>query len=429
MTLRYLSLFSDIEATTLAWEPLGWECVGVSEIGAFPCNVLAHHYPSVPNLGDVTKITEADIAALGRIDLVVFGSPCQDLSVAGKRKGLKGARSGLFFTALDIIRWAREWGGCRFALWENVPGAFSSNKGSDFAAVVDALAGLDGTVTPPKGWGTEGCVVGEEAMVEWSTLDAQWFGVAQKRRRVFALADFGNWADRPPVLLEPEGMRGDSAPRREAGEGVAGTLTSSSGGCDENDAANGRLVPEQRPVLTPSTGEVAHCLNAGGMGRIDYETETMVVCVTGEVTHTLKAVGFDASEDGSGRGTPIIAFNCDAKPDEMRFDPDTSATLTRSQRSGVAYSATQFGVQLRDVHATLDTRSGRNNGVLRDMCVRRLTPTECERLQAVPDNYTAVPVRGKPAADDPRYTALGNSMCVNVMRWIGIEIDFVWRFF
>lgn len=108
MTIRYLSLFSGIEAATAAWKPLGWECVAVADIEPFPCKVLKHHYPDVPNLGDVTKVTEDDIAALGRIDLVVFGSPCQDLSVAGKRKGLEGARSGLFFTALDIVRWARD---------------------------------------------------------------------------------------------------------------------------------------------------------------------------------------------------------------------------------------------------------------------------------------------------------------------------------
>ena len=368
----------------------------------------------------VFDITVADDHSFVCDGIVVHN--CQDLSVAGKRKGLEGARSGLFFTAINIVRWARTWGDCRFALWENVPGAFSSNKGADFAAVVDALAGLDGTVVPPKGWGTEGCAVGEEAMVEWATLDAQWFGVAQKRRRVFALADFGDWSNRPPILLEPESMRGDSAPRRGSGEGVAGavarsvalrgregggtaelggdiagTIRATGGGGDKPHV----LLAQQRPVLIASTGDVAHCLNAGGMGRIDFETETMVVCATGEVSHALKAEGADASEDGTGRGVPIIAFNANAQPDEMKFDPHTSAPVTCSQRSAVmtAYA------------------------------VRRLTPVECERLQAFPDGYTQVLSRGKPAADGPRYKALGNSMCVNVMHWIGKEIDFAWRFF
>lgn len=217
--MKYLSLFSGIEAATAAWTSLGWECAAVSDIDPFACAYLKQCHPEVPNLGDVTLITESDIAALGTIDLVVFGSPCQDLSVAGKRKGLDGERSGLFFAAMRIVGWARQHGGCRFALWENVPGAFSSNSGGDFAVVVGQMAGCESLDVPPKGWGTEGAAIGSQGMVEWSVLDAQWFGVAQRRRRVFALADFGDWASRPPILLEPESLRGDSAPSREAGQG------------------------------------------------------------------------------------------------------------------------------------------------------------------------------------------------------------------
>lgn len=148
MSVRYLSLFSGVDAASLAWEEFGWECVAFAEIEKFPREVLKQRWPSVPNLGDVTKITEATIAALGRIDIVVFGSPCQDLSLAGKRKGFDGERSGLFFDAMRLVRYARRWNGCRFALWENVFGAFSSNKGRDFAAVVGAMAGLDHVDVP-----------------------------------------------------------------------------------------------------------------------------------------------------------------------------------------------------------------------------------------------------------------------------------------
>ena len=334
--MRYLSLFSGIEACSVAWAPLGWECVAVAEIEPWPSRALAHHYPDVPNLGDVTKVTEEQIAMLGRIDVVVFGSPCQDLSVAGKRKGLDGARSGLFFTAMQIVGWARQWCDCRFALWENVPGAFSSNKGRDFAAVVDAMAGLEGTGVPPKGWGTEGCALGSEAMVEWSTLDAQWFGVAQRRRRVFALADFGDWRNRPPILLEPESVRGDTAPRREAGEDI--------------------------------THSVAPCLTSSGRG---------------------------VERTGDTRGQdPVIA---------VLRRPVLSASTG-------------------DVHATLDSNNGprRHNGALVGMRVRRLTPVECEKLQGFEPGYTAIPK----AKDGPRYKALGNSMAVPVMRWIGRSIDY-----
>lgn len=154
--MRYLSLFSGIEAATVAWHPLGWQCAAVAEIEPFPCALLAHHYPDVPNLGDVTQITEDQIAALGHLDVIVFGSPCQDLSVAGKRAGLEGARSGLFHDAIRIVGYARQHNGLRYALWENVPGAFSSNKGADFGVVVSELAGLPSIDVPPPGLGDGG---------------------------------------------------------------------------------------------------------------------------------------------------------------------------------------------------------------------------------------------------------------------------------
>lgn len=175
------------------------------------------------------------------------------------------------------------------------------------------------------------------------------------------------------------------------------------------------------------------CLNAGGMGRIDYESETMIVCATGQVTHTLKADGFDASEDGTGRGTPIIAFNSNAQPDEMRFDPHVATSLTCSQNRAIGYEYYSHDycgdrvLSTDGVPPSLNCSQDRNFRV--DMRVRRLTPRECERLQAFPDDYTAVSVRNKPAADGPRYKALGNSMCVNVMAWIGRQIDFAHEFF
>lgn len=525
--MRFLSLFSGIEAASEAWAPLGWECAGVAEIDPFACAVLAHHHPSIPNLGDITKVTEMQIAALGHIDLVVFGSPCQDLSVAGKQKGLSGARSGLFFPAIDIVSWCRLWCGTRFALWENVPGAFSSNKGRDFAAVVDALAGLDGTGVPPKGWGTEGCAVGTEAMVEWSTLDAQWFGVAQRRRRVFALADFGDWAGRQPILLEPKGMRGDTAPSREAGQSTAvGTLRSTDGGCDVDHARAGHL----RAVAfggnnTAGPIDVATARNAcsSSSGRLDFESETFLVqCATGSVSRALTAEGFDASEDGTGRGTPLIPVgvtihgthpsvqkiatydemaqclrartpgNIDNSSTTVVLQPlafDTTQITSPANRSSpkpgdpchplaagahppaIAFdckSSGQNGFGVGTVVSTLRSmghlgshqnggghaavaystkihNTGSNNaGKIfeeRTACldanspppvlctawqVRRLTPTECERLQGFRDGHTAIPYRKKSDAqcpDGPRYKALGNSMAVPVMRWIGQRVD------
>jgi DNA (cytosine-5)-methyltransferase 1 len=299
--MRYLSLFSGIEAASVAWRPLGWQPVAFAEIEPFPCAVLAHHYPEVPNLGDVTKITDEQIAALGPIDLVVGGSPCTDLSVAGKRAGLAGKHSGLFFELIRIFNAARTLCGARFMLWENVPGIYSSNAGLDFGRVVSEMAGCDIPV-PADGWGTEGVALGDAGLVEWCVLDAQWFGVPQRRRRCFALLDTGDWWNRPPVLLEPDSLRGDSPPRREAGEEVAGTLASRAqgGGRFGTDFdLGGGLIPE-----------VGMCLNAGAMGRQDAESETLIPVVT----HSLTAEGADASEDGTGRGIPIvpIAFDCKA---------------------------------------------------------------------------------------------------------------------
>ena len=210
LAMKYLSLFSGIEAATVAWHPLGWTPVAFSEIDKTTSKFLAETYPHVPNLGDVTKITEEMVKSLGKIDLIIFGSPCQDLSIAGKQRGLDGARSGLFRNSVGIIQWARQHCGLRFALWENVPGAYSSNKGRDFTEVVASLAGLEDLDTPASGWGTEGAAVGDNGLLEWATLDARWFGLAARRKRVFALLDCGDWESRLPILLEPQGLRGDS---------------------------------------------------------------------------------------------------------------------------------------------------------------------------------------------------------------------------
>lgn len=526
--MRYLSLFSGIEAATVAWQPLGWEPAAFAEIEPFPCALLAHHYPDVPNLGDVTKVTEADIFALGSIDIVIFGSPCQDLSVAGKRKGLAGERSGLFHTAIDIIGWARTHGGCRWALWENVPGAFSSNAGRDFAVVVGELAGLDpDDLCPPKGWGTEGAAVGSEGMVEWSVLDAQWFGVAQRRRRVFALADFGDWSGRPPVLLEPARLRRDSAPSREARK-VAPTIPARStggGGLGTDFDCDGGLIHchDVAPTLNAAFGsklgledqhirggggcslpDTSQCLTTGTGMRYDAETETLIPTIGGgfDVAHTLRAEGFDASEDGTGRGTLLVpvayidtmptmrsggssasashgqvsgdtrdeyvvpvAISFGAQMSVPQVDFDLNQTLQAKNPMAVAFTCKDHGADAGEIAPTLRSMGhdgshangggqvavafdlrGREGGAMLEgphdtaniraasggssrsyvahpMAVRRLTPRECERLQGFPDDYTLVPHRGKPAADGPRYKALGNSMAVPVIRWIGAGID------
>lgn len=400
--MRYLSLFSGIEAATTAWQPLGWECVAVSEIEKFPSAVLKHHYPNIPNLGDVTKITEDDIKSLGPIDLVVFGSPCQDLSIAGKGLGFNGERSGLFTTAISIIQWARRHCGCRFALWENVLGAFSSNEGKDFATVVEQMAGCQNIETPKNGWGTEGAALGSDGLLEWCSLDAQWFGVAQRRRRVFALTDFGDWQSRSPILLEPESLRGDSPSSRESRKKIARNARNST----ENESNAGRVDGFQGLPFESYTNEVTIPVK-----EIGYKGDTDLICVHGSQTPiTLNDCGITV---GRNNGTEnVICYgvldNLSSLTPESR---DVKGGLGNSEIDSLKIKTTNTSPSVNYLYI-----------------VRRLTPTEDERLQGFPDGYTAVPWGNKSADECPdghRYKALGNSMAVPVMRWIGKQINSV----
>lgn len=372
--MRYLSLFSGMEAAHLAWSPLGWTCVGVAETAPAPRALLCHHLPDLPNLGSVTDITDDHIAALGPFDVVIGGSPCQDLSVAGRRAGLAGARSSLFHHQMRIFNAARHFCGARWLIWENVPGAFSSNKGRDFAVVVGAMAGCDLPV-PSNGWGSEGIALGDNGLVEWSVLDAQWFGVAQRRRRVFAVLDTGNWADRRPVLLEPESMRGNFAPSRDAGQSFAASV----GSC----TANGGWPHDVTGTLDTYYGdkmglEDQHIFNQRGSRFVPAVTGTISARVGG----------------GGGLGTD---FECQGGL--------VPALLDKPKVLGISDG--------------IDQESSDAVG----MGVRRLTPRECERLQGAPDDWSLVPNRrGKPMADGPRYRMLGNSFAVPVIRWIGMKI-------
>jgi DNA (cytosine-5)-methyltransferase 1 len=433
MTITYGSVCSGIEAASVAWHPLGWRAAWLAEIEPFPCAVLKHHYPDVPNLGDMTKIARAVLVGeVSAPDVLVGGTPCQAFSVAGLREGLDDARGQLtlsYVRLFDAIDYVRGRGGKRpaVAVWENVPGVLS-DKTNAFGCLLAGLAGEDVALQPPGGkWANAGCVFGPTRTVAWRILDAQYAGVAQRRRRVFVVASARKDFNPVNVLFEFDGVRRDSAPSRQQGQNTAGTLASRTGaggfpGTDE--ACSGYLQP------VASTGDVSHCLNAGGMGRQDFETETLItepiafnarqdpdswrgkngpldtdggtqaVCVTGEITHTLKAEGFDASEDGTGRGQPIVAA----------FDmQQITSPYNRASVDSAAPAPTMAKVSR--MHAVAG------------MAVRRLTPRECERLQGFPDDYTLVPMRGKPAADGPRYKSLGNSMAVPVMHWIGKRIN------
>lgn len=380
--MRYLSVCSGIEAATVAWQPLGWRPAAFSEIEAFPSAVLAHHYPDVPNLGDMTNFRSWPDAA---IDLLVGGTPCQSFSVAGLRKGLDDPRGNLALTYLAIAERYRP----RWLVWENVPGVLSSNGGRDFGAFVGGLGQLG------YGWA-------------YRVLDAQYFGVAQRRRRVFVVGCLGDWRAAAAVLFERHCLSGHPAPRREAGSGVAVCPTLRAGG----NSTGGDRPPGTDVDTAESLQVVARCLTHHA-GRYDGDTETFVA-------HTLRGEGFDASEDGTGRGTPLVpvAFGWQNSPSQGdSVSKHVSPTLDKSKTPAVAHTLTACGGQ-----------GGRDKlpVTAQGSAVRRLTPRECERLQGFPDDYTLIPWRGKPAGlcpDGPRYKALGNSMAVPVMRWIGERIE------
>lgn len=444
--MRFLSLFSGIEGASVAWNPLGWECVGVAEVEPFPCAVLKHHYPTVKNLGDVTKITQQQIEALGHIDVVIYGFPCQDLSVAGKRKGLSNAdgtntRSGLFYIAANIIEWSK----ARWSIAENVPGLFSSNEGRDFASVVGELSGAEFDV-PGDGWPNAGVALGRHGLVEWVTLDAQYFGVPQRRRRVFIVRDTGDWSSREPLFLNANSLQGHNPPRRQTGKDIAGTIGASLGGSGENDARDGRLI----------------CAGTGQAGTEILRDQSPTLNCNHEqpyIAHSLRGEGFDASEDGTGRGTPLVPV-CFSSKDHGADAGSIAPTLRSMGNDGshangggqlaVAFDTTQItskanrcnpqagdpchplaagahapaiAIQERAVSVNPDMRPCVSTG----MVVRRLVPQECEKLQGFEPGYTAITFRGNPAADGNRYKSLGNSMAVPVMRWIGQRIQLVDR--
>ncbi|MDW9650807.1 DNA cytosine methyltransferase [Sinorhizobium meliloti] len=456
--LTYLSVCSGIEAASVAWHPLGWRAVAYSEIEKFPSAVLKHHYPDVPNLGDFTKI---NVASLGQVDILAGGTPCQAFSVAGLRQSLADERGNL---SLEFVRLAHELAannGLRNVVWENVVGVLST-KDNAFGCFLAGLVGADSALIPcerPAGgksnrywkwsrkeqrhvisWPSHGMVAGPKGRAAWAIKDGQFFRVAQRRRRVLLVADFGNGADPSAVLFEPESLPRDTAPSREKGQGVARAAESGAGGGGE---------------LTPSS-EVAPCLRARSNASHRLDTEAVVATLTatygeqsgqdflaagmlqvcgvhGDVAHTLKAEGADASEDGTGRGTPVIAFS--AKDYGADASIDLSPTLragghTTSHANAGVMPAIAFGGQMStpqvDVELTQTLQAKNPQAVATTSAVRRLTPRECERLQGFPDDYTAIPWRGKPAdqcPDGPRYKALGNSWAVPKFAWLGRRIQ------
>jgi DNA (cytosine-5)-methyltransferase 1 len=484
-SLTFASMCSGIGSPEVAWSRLGWRAAWCAEVAAFPSAVLAARYPGVPNLGDITRIDRGQIQGLGPVDVLVAGTPCQSFSVAGLRRGLDDPRGNLALVFLGLVDQVRP----RWVVWENVDGVRSSwtdaatlapseasRRVVDEARRIGSEAGLDlGAAFGPDDFEEADqsndfdCFLSGLAElgygIAWRVLDAQYGGVPQRRRRVFVVGHLGDWRRAAAVLLERESLCGNPAPSREAGAGIAASLTASLGRRFGQPAHGDTEVQ-----LIASTGEISHCLNAGGMGRQDYETETLIA-------HALRADGFDASEDGTGRGTPLVpmAFNWQAsggsggdtgvaptldvgkaggtaicipiQADAFKRNGNASAG-NKAPGSGVGNAGDpMYTLDASDPHAIavaeteiINMQGGKGSGrigagvspclgadtqmhaIRSGVAVRRLTPRECERLMGFPDDWTLIEYRGKPAADGPRYKALGNSMVVNEMEWIGRRI-------
>lgn len=499
--MRFLSVCSGIEAASVAWNPLGWRAVAVSEIEPFPCHVLAHRHGAgrplfmpdpeaaglslndrrarraaikamstvpeagrIPNFGDMTQFKEwPDVPD---VSLLVGGTPCQSFSVAGLRQGMDDPRGNLALTYLALAARYRP----RWLVWENVPGVLSSNGGRDFGAILGGMVKL--------GYG-----------FAYRVLDAQHvrtcrlpFAVPQRRRRVFVVAYLGDWRPAAAVLFDSQSLRGDPPPRREAGKGAAPTPaahTRGGGGLGTDFEVDGGLIARRAFGGNNTSGpiEVATAVNAhgGSAGRLDFESETFIT--EPPVANSLRAEGFDVSEDGTGRGTPLVPVAFDSKASQPQaLEDGVTPTLRAMNHAGIHANAggqmavafdmrgREGGAMPEGPHDTANIRAASGgssrsyvaqgqpvvafnarqdpdvsgdvahpigtkdtgHGILHRWAVRRLTPLECERLQGFPDGYTDVPYRGRSQTPDgPRYKALGNSFAVNVVDWIGQRIELV----
>lgn len=411
----YGSICSGIEAATVAWEPLGWKAAWFSEIEAFPSAVLAERWPEVVNLGDMTKIAAAVRAGeVQAPDVMVGGTPCQAFSIAGLRNGLSDARGQLTLSyvelanAIDDKRIERGEEEAIF-VWENVPGVLTSHDNA-FGCFLAGLAGESCELEPSGGkWTHSGCVYGPQRTIAWIVKDAQYFGVAQRRKRVFVVASARKGFDPGQVLFESEGVRRDTPPSRKPQTAVAALTARGVGTCgaDDNQAQAGHLLA----FGGGNTGgniDVAACLTAKGQ-RIDFDVETFAVHGTQdpdtnlELAHTLGRNHGQENAIFTEPFTLAIRGRNEGSTVEVRNDGIANALLTpNGGRAGMGVGAIGWGMQ-----------------------VRRLMPVECERLQGFPDNHTQISWRGKEATecpDGPRYRAIGNSMAVPVMRWIGERI-------
>lgn len=451
--MRYGSVCSGIEAATVAWHPLGWDAAWFAEIEQFPCAVLSHHYPDVPNLGNMTLI--ADSVRSGTVeapDMLVGGTPCQAFSVAGLRNSLEDNRGQLtleyirIFDAIDDVR-IDAGSDPAVCVWENVPGVLNTSDNA-FGCFLGGLVGANAALVPPNigggRWTGSGMVVGPRRKAAWRILDAKHFGVPQRRRRIFVIASARDGFNPAAVLFEQRSMHGDFKESRSEGK-VAPTIPSrsSAGGglgtdfdCDSGLITYCAEVSSVDAKNNVDRGDAQHldpliCLAHGqANAEIVSDGSPSLTC-----NHEAPIVSYGIPgnwigrkpENGGNATEPMLEVSpCQTKTDIH------AVVVAHTKQEPMAFTQNQCGDLLTgDVSPSMGTNqnaTGRNTPkVMAAMQVRRLTPVECSRLQGFPDDYLPlVTFRGKcPPSDGPMYKALGNSMAVPVMAWIGRRIQSV----
>ncbi|MCJ8292893.1 MAG: DNA cytosine methyltransferase [Colwellia sp.] len=400
--MRYASVCSGVEAASLAWEPLGWEPVWFSQFDPehnyklgpdFPSAVLKQRWPHVPNLGDMTKLCKQEIYKREIFDLLVGGTPCQDYSIAGLRAGLDGERGQLTLEYVRILERKQP----RWFVWENVPGVLSSNSGRDFNTFIHDLKEIGYSIA-------------------WRVLDAQYCGVPQRRRRVFVVGYLGDdWRPPAAVLFERQSMPGYFKPSKETEQEVAKCLRARAGSSNREDSDNfvvqngSHWDNENNPHPTLNQSH-----NTGGIAMSNQELFSQR---GGGLVKTFDMEAFGQYGDGSKASTVKARDYKDATDLVVE-----AACFKRGQ--GATARSIAYGPKAPTLTASA-SGTQQSPGLHMGNVVRRLTEVEGERLQGMPDHHTNIIWKGKPAPSGQRYKAIGNSMAVPAMAWIGKRIDFV----
>lgn len=405
--MRYASVCSGVEAASLAWETLGWEPVWFSQFDPehnyklgpdFPSAVLAAHWPHVPNLGDMTKLAEHEVYKREKFDLLVGGTPCQDYSIAGLRKGMDGERGQLTLRYVDILEDKQP----TWFLWENVPGVLSSSGGRDFATFIHDLKAVGYSFA-------------------WRILDAQYCGVPQRRRRIFIVGHLGDdWRPPAAVLFERQSMPGYFKPSGKAEENTAGST-----GFSVRATSEGGLK-DITMALTASYGRGGADLASKPLLHLQhFDRQSMSQYSEAGVASTINARDWKCPTD-------LVCIG--GQHPNAGIDNNLCQTLTEAMGTGGGHIPL---VNAQSTIGALDTQCGFQKATHQSLnaghvlappvtnAVRRLTPVECERLQGMPDHHTNIIWKGKPAPAGQRYKAIGNSMATVAMHWLGKRIDFV----